>query len=137
MSFEDILAKWEAEHGADYIDISEGRIEETDEPRKIQQRKARLKRMKPQKTLDLHGMTADQAAEQVFEFLSASAAEGLEKVLLIHGKGYHSDKGIPVLKKVAYECLESSPYAGEHGIPDRTLGGSGAVWVILKYTKEQ
>ncbi|MGM0432877.1 MAG: Smr/MutS family protein [Spirochaetota bacterium] len=137
MSFEDMLAKWEAEHGVNYVDVSEGRDEEPDDPQEKQQRKARLKRMKPQRTLDLHGMTTDQASEQVFEFLSTSVAEGLEKVLLVHGKGYHSDNGVPVLKNVAYECLERSPYAGEHGIPDRTLGGSGAVWVILKSPKEQ
>jgi DNA-nicking Smr family endonuclease len=94
--------------------------------------KSKLKRLKPQRTLDLHGMTAEQASEAVSQFLRESAKQGIQKVLIIHGKGYHSLQGKPVLKSVVYRILDASPLAGERGIPDRSLGGSGAVWVLIK-----
>jgi DNA-nicking Smr family endonuclease len=94
--------------------------------------KSKLKRLKPQKILDLHGMTSGEATEAVSQFLRESSQQGLQKVLIIHGKGYHSQQGRPVLKSVVYKLLDASPIAGERGIPDRSLGGSGAVWVLIK-----
>ncbi len=82
-------------------------------------------------SLDLHGFTAEDARKQVMSFLAACSRKGMRKVLIIHGKGYHS-KNEPVLQRVVRECLEASPHAGKSGRPKRELGGSGAVWVMLK-----
>ncbi len=90
-----------------------------------------LKRMEPEAVLDLHGFTAEEARSMVMSFLESSARSGKQKVLIIHGKGNRSAHG-SVLKKVVRSCLEASPYAGRTGTPGRELGGSGAVWVILK-----
>ena len=84
-----------------------------------------------QRRLDLHGMTAAEAGREVESFLRNSRKQGLRKVLIIHGKGYHS-KGKPVLKNEVLRILERSPFAGEFGAADRKDGGSGAVWVLLK-----
>lgn len=92
---------------------------------------ARLKAMAPQATLDLHGMTARDAERELARFLSASASRGLEKVLVIHGKGHHS-QGVQVLGDLVRRVLEASPVAGRFGHPGRDAGGSGATWVILR-----
>ena len=91
----------------------------------------RLASLKPQATLDLHGMTVEQAEAAVASFIEGSARRGLEKVLVIHGKGLHS-AGAPVLKKAAVRALEAQPLAGRFGPADRTEGGSGALWVLVR-----
>lgn len=91
----------------------------------------KLMRQSSQKSLDLHGLTAAEARIEVEQFLRDSKRLGLKKILIIHGKGYHS-KGQPVLKQEVVRLLERSPIAGEYGTADRTEGGSGAVWVLLR-----
>ena len=91
----------------------------------------KLRKMAPQQTLDLHGMTAEEASAALEDFLRQASRKGLKKVLVIHGKGIHSD-GRPVLKKTAFKVIEMSPHAGEFGTADNKDGGSGAVWVLLK-----
>ncbi len=88
--------------------------------------------LEPEDTLDLHGLTAEEAERQVLEFLEDASRRGLRKVLIIHGKGHHSQSREPVLKRVVRTCLERSPHAGKSGRPKRELGGSGAVWVMIK-----
>jgi DNA-nicking Smr family endonuclease len=132
MDFEQLFEQWERSR-PDLAEVAmEGREEPEDKP---QLPKSRLKRLKPQRTLDLHGYTAEEASAAVDAFLKESSESGVQKVLIIHGKGYHSQQGVPVLRKVVYHCLDASPYAGERGIPERNLGGSGAVWVLLKQKK--
>ena len=96
------------------------------------QRRRALRRMEPQERLDLHGFTVDEARRRADEFLRAAQAMGLSKVLIIHGKGNHSEGGRGVLKGSIRDYLASHPLAGETGIPDRAQGGEGAVWVILR-----
>lgn len=129
MDFNEILAQWEASQEKGAI-MDDGRS--SSYTKKNRPPVSQLKRMRPQRVLDLHGSTAEEARESVHEFLKRASADGIWKVLIIHGKGYHSKSGIPVLRRVVYECLDESPYAGKRGIPDRTLGGSGAVWVFIK-----
>lgn len=92
----------------------------------------RLSSLKPQATLDLHGMTAEAAEAAISAFLEASSRSGLEKVLVIHGKGLHSENGRSVLKKTARLALEAHPLAGRIGEASRSEGGSGALWVLIK-----
>lgn len=93
---------------------------------------SRLKKMRSQDVLDLHGLTSEEATRVTHQFLTDAHNRGLYKVMIIHGKGHHSKEGRGVLKRVVYQCLESSPHAGEHGIPEQADGGSGAVWVVIK-----
>ncbi|HUW40578.1 MAG TPA: Smr/MutS family protein [Rectinemataceae bacterium] len=94
----------------------------------------RLAALKPQGRIDLHGLRAEEAERELADFLERSAAAGLEKVLVVHGKGVHSS-GEPILGKVARRVIESCPSAGRFGEADRENGGRGAVWVILKTKK--
>jgi DNA-nicking Smr family endonuclease len=108
-------------------DKDEDRIDSN--PIHISRRK--LRKGPSQDRLDLHGLTAAEAAEAVEMFLYNSKKRGLKKVLIIHGKGNHSASG-PVLKREVIRLLEKNPAAGEFGPASRNEGGSGAHWVILK-----
>jgi len=91
----------------------------------------RLAVLKSEAVLDLHGLKAEEAASSIADFLESASQLGLEKVLVIHGKGLHSD-GAPVLKRAARRALEAHPLAGRFGEAARSEGGSGALWVLLR-----
>lgn len=97
--------------------------------REAESRRVRTKR--PDASLDLHGMTQAEAEAALERFLESSARLGLEKVLVITGKGNHS-QGEPILGKMARRVLESSPVAGRFGAADAQEGGKGALYVILR-----
>ena len=90
-----------------------------------------LRRMEPEDEIDLHGLTLEESIVRLDRFLSEAVHRGLQKVLIVHGKGNHS-KGAAVLPKAVLEYLQNSPFAGELGRPRREKGGSGATWVIVK-----
>lgn len=93
----------------------------------------RFRRMSPQAELDLHGMRGTEARQAVQSFLARCAAQGLEKVGIIHGKGNHSREE-QVLVHVVREELERNPHAGEFGFADSQHGGRGATWVRIRQT---
>jgi DNA-nicking Smr family endonuclease len=86
---------------------------------------------KPEASIDLHGMTVSEAEAALSAFLEACARRGLEKVLVVTGKGIHS-QGEPVLGKISRRVIEASPWAGRYGVADAASGGGGALWVALK-----
>jgi DNA-nicking Smr family endonuclease len=94
-------------------------------------RRKRLLEMAPQATLDLHGFTSEEAAKEINTFIEKSVGAGLEKVIIIHGKGHHSPAG-GVLSKVTAECVSKHPLAGENGLSAGKEGGRGSRWVILR-----
>ena len=120
------LDAWLAANGVSDKDDAEGRREAD---RGLESR--RLAELRPQAVLDLHGMTSDEAEAAIAEFVDSSSRRGLEKVLVIHGKGLHSS-GMPVLKKVARRAIEAQPLAGRFGEADKADGGSGALWVLIR-----
>jgi DNA-nicking Smr family endonuclease len=89
------------------------------------------RRLPIESELDLHGFTVAEAERALDRFLRESFTRGLTKVLIIHGKGNHSMDG-GKLKHAVLRSLERHPLAGARGVPDRTLGGSGAVWVRVR-----
>ena len=91
----------------------------------------RLSSLRPQDVLDLHGMTAGEAAAALGSFIDSASRRGLEKILVIHGKGLHSE-GAPVLKKTARRTIEAHPLAGRFGEAEKADGGSGALWVMIR-----
>ena len=110
-----------------------------DEYKKDEQPKNRLKgnersflrKLHPEAEIDLHGKTIDESETLLSMFIKESSGRGLRKVLIIHGKGNHSQSG-PVLGLWVKHFLESSSLCGETGHPDKRDGGTGATWVILK-----
>jgi DNA-nicking Smr family endonuclease len=90
------------------------------------ERRRRLRAKKPDAVIDLHGLTRDEAWNDLERFFSLAQDRGLEKVLIIHGKGNHS-RGEAVLKKTVDDFLDRCPVAGE-----RRQSNGGALTVILK-----
>jgi hypothetical protein len=95
----------------------------------------RLRHKKPDAAIDIHGLTRDEAWEALDRFFSESRGNGLEKLLVIHGKGNHS-AGEAVLKRMVREFIERCPFAGESGQGKAAGGGEGATWVLLKKVRQ-
>ena len=134
MDFEKILNDWEKKTpGIPYPD-KDKIIRKGDENIFIAGRGRNLKnlkKMKPQDTLDLHGLTSAEAEIALKNFLSNSRSKGYVKVCVIHGKGIHSN-GEGVLKKVVDNVLRDCPYAGTTGFSQQKDGGRGSRWIIFK-----
>ena len=90
-----------------------------------------LRAMDPQSEIDLHGARVREAMEKIEGFLHESRRKGCKKVLIVHGKGIHSNRE-PVLNRAVRQYLEKSPLAGEFGLSEKRWGGKGATWVILR-----
>ena len=88
-------------------------------------------KLKIEDSIDLHGLTIQEAETALGSFIEGAHKEGLRKVLIIHGKGHHSKNG-PVLGAWVKKYLDSCRRAGKTGQADKRHGGSGATWVILK-----
>jgi len=98
-------------------------------------RRIRLLHKRPEAALDLHGLTCEEAWTALQNFFGNSRQKGLEKVLIIHGKGNHwasDSSNAGVLRDLSRRFIETCPFAGESGNPSAKEGGSGATWVILK-----
>lgn len=91
----------------------------------------KMRRKKADQVLDLHGMTADEAGIELNNFIRKSYKNGARKILIIHGKGNHT-QGQAVLKPLVRSVLELSPYIGDMGTPERRDGGSGATWAVVR-----
>lgn len=100
------------------------------------ERRRFLLRKRPDAVVDLHGLTREEAWNQLETFFSQSKSQGAEKVLIVHGKGTHSE-GEAVLQRTTREFIERCPYAGQSGTASVAEGGSGATWVLLKSVKDR
>ena len=101
-----------------------------------QEKRRRLRNKKPDAQIDIHGKTRDEAWLALESFFDDSKAKGLEKVLVIHGKGNHST-GDAVLKRVVMDFIEHCPFAGESGKGKAAAGGEGVTWILLKETAKE
>jgi len=101
-----------------------------------QEKRRRLRSKRPDAQIDLHGKTGDEAWVALESFFGDSRDKGLEKVLVIHGKGTHS-KGEALLRRVVMSFIERCPFAGESGRGKACSGGEGATWVLLKETVKE
>jgi len=131
MDFGDILNKWEKHRGPDGDTVNNRDAEESNGRTGAQERRRRLRNKKPDAELDIHGQNRGEAWQSLEKFFGESRVKGLEKLLIIHGKGNHSE-GESVLKRVVMEFIEHCPYAGESGRGKASAGGEGATWVLLK-----
>jgi len=95
------------------------------------ERRRRLRAKKCEAVIDLHGLTRDEAWTRLESFFVDCRRKGLEKILIIHGKGTHSVEN-PVLRQMVASFLEHNIHAGESGVSSKDEGGSGSTWVILK-----
>lgn len=82
--------------------------------------------------LDLHGLREAEADSKVVAFVRGSAAKGLKRILVVTGKGLHSN-GVPVLQSALVRILTESaaPWVLAFASAPVSLGGVGAVVVSL------
>ncbi|GHV55399.1 DNA mismatch repair protein MutS [Spirochaetia bacterium] len=106
-------------HGGKAAEISPG------------EKRRRLLLRKPDATIDLHGLTRDEAWTALDAFFQDAKRRSFPKLAVIHGKGNHSQGGA-ILKHTVREFIERCPFAGESGFCDAASGGSGTTWVLLK-----
>ncbi len=93
--------------------------------------RAEIERTAADDELDLHGMLQDEAVTALRYFLRESRLEGCRKVLVIHGKGLHSQNQKGVLKDAVAQVLMKDKNVASWGEAARQEGGKGASWVWL------
>jgi len=81
-------------------------------------------------TLDLHGMTIEEARIAVDGCLQTSLNRGIRVVLIIHGKGHHSQQ--PILKNKLNHWLREINMVLAFCSAAPIHGSRGATYVLLK-----
>ena len=96
------------------------------------------------KSLDLHGFTLEEANKRVESFITDCFNQKVSKVIIVTGKGLHSQndqdpyisKEFGILKNSVPDFIKNNPIlmAKIKSITDAKItdGGSGAFYVILK-----
>ena len=102
------------------------------------------KKKKKTKSLDLHGYSLDDANQVIEDFIKKSHEEKISKLIIVTGKGLHSDNeknpyvskdlgilkhSIPEFVKNNLELMKIISDIKEASIED---GGSGAFYIYLK-----
>ena len=99
------------------------------------------------KSIDLHGYTLEEANVTIEEFIYQSFREKINKLIVVTGKGLHSQnerdpyvsKNLSILKYSVPEFIESNKSLMNiiSEIKDATVedGGSGAFYIFLKKNK--
>lgn len=113
-----------------------GVVDKDAEEEKLQEKMSQLDRnylrsMPAEASIDLHGLTKEEATVRLNAFIEECCRRNLSKIMIIHGKGNHSSNE-PVLSKLVHDYIERHYRLGESGHPDKTEGGRGATWVIIK-----
>ena len=85
--------------------------------------------------LDLHGMTRDPARDALVRFLAGARVQGFRCVLVVHGRGKHSEDASPVLKPLVQRWLRRAPLKSwifAYATARQVDGGAGAMYVLLR-----
>ena len=100
------------------------------------------------RTIDLHGYTLEQANIAIEKFIIKSFSEKINKLIVVTGKGIHSDneknpyvsKDLSILKYSVPEFISNNKILMEmiYDIQDAKIedGGSGAFYINLKKNKK-
>ena len=89
----------------------------------------------PQVTLDFHKagiLTREEITALTQRFLERSAQQGLKKIMIITGKGLHSQNGEAVIKPLVEKILSKSQYIKTFSWATRQRGGDGAFEINLQ-----
>ena len=96
------------------------------------------------RSIDLHGYTLEQANKAIEQFILKAFEEGVSKLIIVTGKGIHSDvekdpyvsKDLSILKYSVPEFINNNQNLMRviNDIQDATIedGGSGAFYILLK-----
>jgi len=110
-----------------------------DEARPLQAEPRRMKQLKlgkiiPDAFLDLHGCNRIEVAAKISHFLNNSYHHGHLTVVIVTGKGLHSEGGVAVLRDEAEQFLttQCAALVSEWGRAPKQYGGNGALAVFLR-----
>lgn len=96
----------------------------------------RTGKVRIEQTLDLHGDIVDKAIPKLHAFLQSATRSGFRTVLIVHGKGTHSDHGAPLREAVHNELLGAcSGFVHALATAAPSDGGEGATCVVLRGMK--
>lgn len=117
---------------ADSTEFIEGAVQGFDER---VMRKLRAGDFSTQARVDLHGLTRDDAKLELERFITASRTAGHRCVLVVTGRGLHSEDQVPVIKQGAQQWLTRGRLAKAvlafcSARPKD--GGTGAIYVLLR-----
>ena len=96
------------------------------------------------RSIDLHGYTLEQANNAIEKFIMKAFEEGVSKLIVVTGKGIHSNvekdpyvsKDLSILKYSVPEFINNNQNLMKviNDIQDATIedGGTGAFYVLLK-----
>tara|TARA_Y100000748_G_C15434914_1_gene464758 strand:+ start:650 stop:1072 length:423 start_codon:yes stop_codon:yes gene_type:complete len=99
------------------------------------------------KSIDLHGYTLDEANKYIEKFITKSYQEKINKLVVVTGKGIHSQnekdpyvsKDLSILKYSVPEFISNNKNLMKiiYEMKDATIedGGSGAFYIFLKKNK--
>ena len=99
------------------------------------------------RSIDLHGYTLEEANKAIEEFIIKSFEEKINKLIVVTGKGIHSDvekdpyvsKDLSILKYSVPEFISNNQNLNNliNEITDAKVedGGSGAFYIFLKKNK--
>jgi DNA-nicking Smr family endonuclease len=99
-------------------------------------KKLRKRHWPVQEEIDLHGFTRDQAREVLNDFVQRMNRRGVRCVRVIHGVGYGSSGGEPVLRGMVHSWLVQKDEVVAFCVAGRKDGGHGALIVLLKSALE-
>jgi DNA-nicking Smr family endonuclease len=99
-------------------------------------KKLRLGQYSLEARLDLHRKTVEQARQEVFNFIRDCLRYELRSVLILHGKGERNPGGVALIKSHLAKWLPELPDVMAFHSAQRQHGGTGAVYVMLRKSKE-
>ncbi len=82
--------------------------------------------------LDLHGLNSDQARDALVTFIESSQGHATRCVCIIHGVGYGSANGQPVLPARVRQWLKQLPAVSAFAQAPKAHGGAGALLALLR-----
>ena len=100
------------------------------------------------RSIDLHGYTLDEANKTIEDFISKAFSENINKLIVVTGKGLHSEnekdpyvsKDLGILKYSVPEFITNNGNLMNmiNEITDAKIedGGSGAFYIFLKKNKK-
>lgn len=131
-SFEDMVAsrfEFSLMYSEEYL---EGRVTGLDE---AIMNSLRSGRMSPEAHLDLHGLNAMQAYENLKFFLRDAWFKGLRVILLVPGRGRNSPNGMGILRQKLQGWLTQEPFKRivlAFCTAQPVDGGPGSIYVLLR-----
>lgn len=98
-------------------------------------KKLRTGKLAVESTLDLHGLTVEEARLQLADFMEECRQFGYRHVIIVHGKGFRSQSK-PVIKPLVNYWLRQADEVLAFCSAQPKDGGTGAVYVLLRKTRD-